>query len=303
MVLLVLLGIVFLAAMFPTFRCALFNPHHVVHYSVKDVYYYFKHKKYNNAPFGYIRCFVASLNYAFGAGKTLYGVHEIIALYRKYNGLDVWCDKRKKFVKQRILVLSNVEFKTIPYVFFESLKQFSDLADNVWDYDLKNDTLTVTYAVCDEASSQMNSRAFKSNFNPRFIEKLLTSRHFHASFYLTSQSFDMIDKLMREVVTTVVSCAKLWRFQRYAYYSPRELENATNEGMIQPLKRGCWFIRDKDYLAYDTHAVVETLKKSIETGDMLSDQEILALMGDTDSDVAAVQNFSRKYRRRHKRMN
>lgn len=299
---LVFLGIIFILLWFPIARCAVSNPHNVIYYGVKDVFMYFKHKDYNNAPYGYIQCFVAAINYAFGAGKTLFGVHEIIALYRKYNGLKVWCNRRKKYVRQRILVLSNVEFKTIPYVYLESLKQFVDLSETIDKYDDEHDTLTVTYAVCDEASSQMNSRAFKSNFDPLFIKTLLTSRHFRASFYLTSQRFDMIDKLMRECVTTVVSCAKLWRFQRYSYYSPQELENATNEVLIQPLKRGCWFITDRDYLAYDTHAFVGNLKKACESGDMMSETEILQMLGSTDSDMAAVNKPSRRYKRQHKKL-
>ena len=297
------IALVMLLIFFPTVTvCGLTNPHLVIYYAVKDVYFYFKYKKYNNAPYGYIRCFVAAINYAFGAGKTLFGVHEIIALYRKYNGLQVWCDRRKKFVRQRIYILSNVDFKTIPSVPFESLKQFVDLSKTIDEYDDLHDTLTVTYAVCDEASSQMNSRAFKSNFDPLFIKTLLTSRHFRASFYLTSQRFDMIDKLMRECVTTVVSCAKLWRFQRYSYYSPQELENATNEVMIKPLKRGCWFIQDKDYLAYDTHAFVEDLRKACENGDMIPESEILMMLGKTDSDIDAVTNPSKKYKKVRKRM-
>jgi len=299
--LIIMFGVLLL--FFPTVTlCGINSLHLVIYYAVKDVYFYFKHKKYNNAPYGFIICFVAAVNYAFGAGKTLFGVHGIIDLYRKYNGLQVWCDRRKKFVTQRIYILSNVEFKTIPSVPFESLKQFVDLSDTIDHFDDLNDTLTVTYAVCDEASSQMNSRAFKSNFDPLFIKTLLTSRHFRASFYLTSQRFDMIDKLMRECVTTVVSCAKLWRFQRYSCYSPQELENATNEVMIKPLRSGCWFIQDKDYLAYDTHACVDDLKKACENGDMMSESEILSMLGKTDSDVDAVINPSKRYKKVRKRM-
>lgn len=299
----ILFGIAFLAAVFPTFRCALTNPHHVAEYSVKDIYNYFKYKKYNNCPYGYIRALCADKSLTFGCGKTLSSVHEIIHLYRKYNGLEVWCDRREKFVKQRILVLSNVEFKTIPYVHFESLQQYSDLSENVFDYDDANDTLTVCLAVCDEAGSQMNSRFFKSNFDPRFIKDILSIRHFYSAFYLTSQAFDMIDKLLRTVVNTVITCDKLWRFQRYSVYIAKELENATNPDMIKPIRRGCWFIQDKDYLAYDTHARIASLQKAYRDGDMASPEEVLALLGDTGSDVAAVQNFSKKYKRRHMRMN
>lgn len=296
-------GVAVLMIYSPLIRCAITNPHLLTYYGSKDSYEYFKYKRYNEAPYGTIRCYVAGIGYAFGAGKTLFGVHEIINLYRQYNGLEVWCSRRQKFVRQRIFILSNVEFKTIPYEDFSSLKKFVDLSENIDDYDDLHDCLTVTYAVCDEASSQMNSRAFKSNFDPLFIKTLLTCRHFKASLFLTTQRFQMIDKLMRECVTTVVSCRKLWRFMRYAEYDPQELENAANETMIEPLKRGCWFVRDRDYLAYDTHACVADLKKACENGDMMSPEEILAMLGSTESDVAAVTNFSRKYKRRHKKMN
>ena len=52
----------------------------------------------------------------------------------------IWLDK------SIILFLSNVEFKTVPYVHFESLKQFVDLSNIIEDYDNEHDTLTVTYA-------------------------------------------------------------------------------------------------------------------------------------------------------------
>lgn len=298
-----LFGVAFLAICFPTFRCGLFNLHFVAGYSVKDIYYYFKHKEYNKCPYGYIQALCADKSISFGCGKTLMSTHKIVDLYRRYNGLEVWCDERKKFVRQRILVLSNYHFKTIPYVPFESLQQYSDIAANVVAYDEEHDTFTVCLAVCDEAGSQMNSRDFKSNFDPRFIQDILSLRHFHSAFFVTSQAFDMIDKLLRTVVNTVITCDKLWRFQRYCVYSARELENATNPDMIKPIKRGCWFIHDKDYNAYDTHERINTLIKAYKNNRMASPEEVLAALGDTGSDVAAVQNFNRKYLRRHKRIN
>ena len=64
-------------------RCALSNPLKTIINGCRDLYFYFKHKKYNEAEYGFIKCFVASVGYAFGAGKTLFGVHELIHLYRK----------------------------------------------------------------------------------------------------------------------------------------------------------------------------------------------------------------------------
>ena len=303
MAFLALFGVAFLAVCFPVFRCVLFNLRKTIVNGCKDAYKYFRYKEYNNADFGYIRCYTAASGRAFGSGKTLSAVADIVKMYNRYNDKLVWCRRRKKFVRQRIYILSNVEFKAVPYVHMDSLKQFVNVSDWIDKYDDDNDTLTITLALCDEASSQMNSRSYKDNFDPLFISTLLTSRHFRASFYLTSQKFFMIDKLMRSCVSTVYATNKLWRFQRYNVYDAVELENATNENMLQPLRRGCWFVTNKDYAAYDTHACVGMLKKACENGDMMTEAEILAQLGSTDSDVAAVQNFSRKYRRKHKRMN
>lgn len=302
MEILIFLVVILILLWFPIVRCAIGNLHKVSFYGVKDIFLYFKEKRGNNAPYGYIRCYTAGHGRAFGSGKTLMSVHDIVTYYNRYNGKTVWCRRRKKFVRQRVYVLANVDFLSIPSVHMDSLKDFVDVSDWVDAYDDEHDTLTITIAFCDEASSQMNSRDYKSNFDPLFLSTLLTSRHFRASFYLTSQKFFMVDKLMRSCVSTVYSTDKLWRFQRYSVYDADELENATNELMIQPLRKGCWFVTNKDYAAYDTYACVGKLKKDCETGNRYSEAEILQMLGSTDSDIAAVNKPSRSYKRQHKKM-
>lgn len=287
---------------FPALREALFHPVKVVKNCAVDIYKYFKYKKYNEAPFGYIRCYCAKSGKAFGAGKTLMATHDIVELFERYDGKPVWCERRKKFVTQRINILSNVALATVPYVHFESLAQFVALSENIQRIDDENDTLTVTIALIDEASSQLNSRAFKSNFNAEFIQSLLTSRHFRASLLLTSQTFDMVDKLMRSCVSSVYVMNKIWRFQRYDIYDPRDMEKAGTETALQPMYRGCWFIENKAFENYDTYETVKTLQKAFESGDMLSDEEILTLRGEGSSDMDAVDKLNKKYMRRSKRM-
>ena len=80
---------------------------------------------------------------------------------------------------------------------------------------------------------------------------------------------------MRDVTHTVIQCHKVWRFQLWSSYDAWEMENATNAEMIRPLRRGLWFVHDKDYCAYDTLAIVDNLKKKFEEGDILSDAEII----------------------------
>ena len=45
-----------------------------------------------------------------------------------------------------------------------------------------------------------------------------------------------------------------------------------------------FLIKDKDYNAYDTLAVVDKLKKSVDDGDMMSEEEILQMRGDMNPD-------------------
>ena len=108
----------------------------------------------------------------------------------------------------------------------------------------------------------MNSRSFKDNFNAYFLNTLLCCRHYHISFYGSAQRFQHVDKLLRDVTHTVIQCNKVWRFQLWASYDAWEMENATNAEMIRPLRRGLWFVRDRDYNAYDTLAVVDNLQRN-----------------------------------------
>ena len=182
-----------------------------------------------------------------------------------------------------------------------SLAQFVQWTDQVHEYDMEHDTLTVTYMLIDEASSQLNSRAFKSNFDPYFISRLLTSRHVRASIVLTSQRSGMVDKLMRDCTHLYIGCKKLWRFQMLNYYDAYEIENAQTPTLVAPLRRACWFVHDSAFANYDTYASVQSLKKSCQSGDMLSEAEIVALQATPETNMDNVMRPSRRWRRRWNR--
>lgn len=277
MIFLIVIALLIGLAMFPTLRCVVFHPFLTIRYGLRDGWNYFARKGYNNAPYGQIFCYIANSSTSFGCGKTLSATDFIVSLYRDFDGKIVWCRQRNKFVTQKIKVISNVDFLTIPYERLTSLSQFVKWTDKVWEVDQENNTLTVTYMVIDEASSQLNSRAFKSNFDPYFIARLLTSRHVHASIILTSQRSGMVDKLMRDCCHMYIGCDKLWRLQRLNYYDAYEIENAQTPSLVQPIRRTCWFVKDSAFANYDTYASVQALRKSCEEGDMLSEEEILAL--------------------------
>lgn len=282
-----LVGCLFVFLLFasPLFRCAVGHPVAVVHNAAVDLWQYIRHRQFDLCRTGELVAYVG----LFGKGKTLSAVHKVVGMYQRYNGKRVWCLRRHKFVTQRVKVLSNVEL-SIPYEKLISLEQIVLSAERNRQFDDKMNTLTVTLVLGDEFSVQMNSRNFKSNISPLFLNTLLTCRHYHISLFYTAQRFGHVDALLRQVTSYVVSCDKVWRFQQLALYDAWEMENASDPTAIQPRQRTCWFVKDADYAAYDTLACVGNLKKSVDAGDMMSDAEILALQCNQPGDMSQVQH-------------
>ena len=295
MIYLLIFGFVLVYFVSPAFRCCVGHPLNSIRYAVLDLVEYFRMKYFNLCPTGALDIFCGY----FGSGKTLSAVHKVVGLYNRYDGLTVWDRRQKKFVKQRILILSNVSL-SVPYVPLEGLAQVVAASKVNAGYDDEHGTLTVTIVLMDELSVQMNSREFKSNFNAYFLNTLLCCRHYHISFYGTSQRFAHCDKLLRDVTHNVVQCKKIWRFQVLSWYDAWQLENAQNPELVQPVKISAWFVRNADYAAYDTLAVVGNLEKSFSEGDMLSEAEILANQVPGSGDLDRVTKPSRKLKRLRK---
>ena len=272
------------------FRIAFFHPFKTVYNAVKDLYKYIKYHKWNNLKTGELRCYVG----LFGKGKTLSAVHYVVKKYNQYNDKKVYDFDRGKWVTQRVHIISNVEL-ALPYEKFVSLSQIVSVAEKMRAYDNEHDTLTVTLVLGDEFSVQLNSRSFKTNIDPLFLNTLLTCRHHHISLIYTSQRFNHVDALLRQVTSTVITCNKCWRFMVHGSYDAYELENASDPTMVKPLARFGWFVEDKDYNAYDTLACVGNLTKSCKEGDMLSESEILALQCNTPDNMENVSNPSKHY--------
>ena len=288
---------VFVLVVSPTIRCAYFHPFSLVYNGVRDLYNYIRRKEYNLCGTGELVAYTG----LFGKGKTLSAVHRVVSAYRQYDGKKVWCPRRKKIVSQRVKVISNVAL-TIPYEDFISLEQIVLAAERNKEYDDEHGTLTVTLVLGDEFSVQMNSRNFKTNIDPLFLNTILTCRHYYISLYYTAQRFGHVDALLRQVTSYVVDCDKLWRFQRQNLYDAWDLENATNTQLITPMSRRCWFVLDRDYEAYNTLACVGNLKKAMKEGDMMSEEEILKLQQNTqDSNMEGVSRPSRRWLRNKRR--
>lgn len=300
MVIIVIIAFLFLLVMFPTFRCAVSHPIALVVNGCRDIVQYYKHKEFNVCHTGELVAYTG----LFGKGKTLSAVHRVVAAYHQYDGKKVWCPRRKKLVTQRVKVISNVKLN-IPYEDFVSLEQIVLDAERKQAYDDANDTLTVTLVLGDEFSVQMNSRSFKTNIDPLFLNTILTCRHYYISLYYTAQRFSHVDALLRQVTSYVVECDKMWRFQRLNYYDAWDMENATSGQLLTPIARRCWFVLNKDYAAYNTLACVGNLKKSMKEGDMMTEDEILKLQQNTqqvnmDGVTKPSRRWTRSKRRQHK---
>lgn len=280
------------------FRNLVLHPFSTIFYTIADICDYFIHKKWRNAKYGFIDAYIG----LFGKGKTLSAVRRVVRMYKKYNNKKVWCSRRKKWVTQVVHVISNVELQGIPYTKFIRLSQLVQIADIIEMVDDINDTLTVTIVLGDEFSVQLNSRAFKTNIDPLFLNTILTCRHFHMGLIYTAQRFGHVDALLRQVTQSVINCVKCWRTEVQEVYDAWELENASSPTMVRPRKRYGWFIRNKDFNAYDTFATVGNLSKSCQEGDMLSQTEILQLQMGATTDANNILHPSRKYRRMRKKM-
>lgn len=279
-------------------RTLVLHPVHTIHYSVADLYNYIKRLQWHEMNYGYIKAYVG----LFGKGKTLSAVHDVVGQYKHYNNKKVWCKRRKKFVTQKVHIISNVDLTGVPYEKFVSLSQIVKVAQEVTTKDDENDTLTVTIALADELSVQMNSRNFKTNIDALFLNTILTCRHYHLGFVYTAQRFGHVDALLRQVTSVVISCNKIWHVQCLSYYDAWEMENASSPTMLTPLRRTGFFVTSNDFNAYDTFACVGNLAKSCAEGDMLSEQEILALQCNNGANMDNVMSPSRKYRKTRKKM-
>lgn len=204
-------------------------------------------------------------------------------------------------VLQKVHIISNVHLNGVPYEELTSLSQVVCCARRNKKIDDENNTRTVVLVLLDEASSQLNSRNFKSNIDADFLNTLITSRHFHMSLLYTSQKFKLVDALLRSVTQNCISCHKTWRFMVQEFYNADDMEYASDPTLVKPISRRGWFVKDSDYNAYDTLATVDKLKKAVDENDMMSEAEILEMRGAINPDNDLIVNGSRKMRKFRKK--
>lgn len=279
MILFVFILLIFILYVYSVgFRLFLEKPVRFISYIPKDIFYYFtRYKNIPKKPF--INVYVG----LFGSGKTLSAVHDVVSFYNQYNDKRVYDDRIDQYVTQKVFILSNVHLNDVPYRKFHSLQQLVNIGRWRHHTDAKKRQRTITIVLGDEFSVQMNSRSFKTNIDPLFLNALLTSRHALVhGFYLTSQRFEHMDALLRQVTSSVIECKKVWRIQKNDYYDAYQREHVSRPEELRPVERTGWFVRDVDLHRYDTLAVVENLSKSCSEGDMISQREIIENLGSRD---------------------
>ena len=292
MILIIFIPIIIFCIISVVFRTCLFHPIKTLYYSIVDIYNYFRQHKYDAMQTGKLICYTA----LFGGGKTLSCVHYVKSLYERYNDKVIFDVERQKFVTQKIHIISNVDLD-IPFERFTSLSQVVRVADRFKEIDDINDTLTCTVVLGDEFSVQMNSRNFKTNIDPLFLNTLLTCRHHHIMLIYNAQRFSHVDALLRQVTTYVVECRKVWRVVVQTTYDAYTLENSSDPTTVKSLGVNGWFVTDRDFDAYDTLACVGNLKRSYDQDDMLSEIEIINKNATQNYDIGKYKRLGKIFKK------
>lgn len=272
---------------FPSFRCVINHPFLTVYYMIKDIYKYFRYCRWREYKhYGYLTIF----NGLFGKGKTLSSVFYARRVYQKYNGKKVYDFKEKKWKIQYIHIVSNVHITDIPYIQLQSLYDILEIVKN-------NDGVSVWLICVDEMSTQVNSREYKTNFTTDLLNVLLTCRHYRLEIIGSSQRFNHVDALVRQVTSSAIECNKFWRILRWDIYNAWTIENTSDITKVKPLKTKTIFIQDKDFESYDTTACVENFKENVLSGKHLTDMEILEFQNQQAEQYNELQ-LKKRYRKK-----
>ena len=265
----------------PFVRFVLTNFHHLAWqfwWSTKD---HFKYHRANECPeYGMIDCYCG----LFGQGKTKQAVKRVTEIYKHYNGLEIWDAERQEWITQEIKVFSNVKLSAIPYVEFTSMQQMVDCMGTNYG--------VINLFLIDEASVVFNSREYKENFNTLALNTILTSRHHKIGIILTSQRFNHLDALLRQVTSTVIQCRyfPFLHIQRMIYYNAWDLECSKNPELCQKLKTEYQYTSGLIYSYYDTFAMVGKVQKECLEKEYVTDAETIENIGDNVYDKSATNS-------------
>ena len=182
------MAIIFIFAISKLFRCIVFNLHNIGIYSVKDLFVYFKEKKWNDFDLYGIDMYIGM----FGKGKTLSLVHTASSIYNRYG--------------DSVCFLSNIHLQNIPYIKLVNFEQLVEIGEN------PPEGVKGFVIIIDEISSVLSHRNY-ANFPLDLLPVLMQQRKLKMKCLCTAQRYFMVDKIWRSITTNVIDCNKYWRFE------------------------------------------------------------------------------------------
>lgn len=287
-----------LAYLLPSFRYALGNLDLLISSLIVNTVNCFRYKQYNMPDnfIGTIDCYVADSRKVFGCCKTLSAVKQARYLYQRFDGVSAYDYKCQNphWVTWQVRVISNVDIVGVPTIPFRSLNQLVELSSEDCDG-------IFTVVVMDECNAIMNSRNFKSNFqNEDQIKSIVTCRHNNIHMMLVGQRFEYLDKLIRSLADRVIMCRhySIFNTVRHKVFIAAELDKAINPDLVKCVSTRYRYLFRSDYDSYDTKALVE----SVAHDDSVSSVELVALKGDTSSDLVGGRSLSAKGKKLRKKV-
>lgn len=297
MILVLFLGLVVGYIFIIPVRLVIQHPILTVKYAFVDLFKYFKYKKFNNYKTGKFDCYDARQGVVFGSGKTLSCVYQVRKDFYRYNNKPVYDFSRKKWVTQKVKILTNLTLNNLPYEKLTNLGQILAICERYLEFDKENDTLTCILVLIDECQNQLHCRSFKDNLSPLMLKSLTECRHYNMSIIYDCPRFSQVDALLRQCTSNNIKNRKIWRFQCQTIFDACDVENASNLGQIKPLGKAGFFIEDDLFAEYNTKEIIDNLVKAKDRGDFLTDEEILQLQCNQDKDNLAIGHKSSSYRR------
>lgn len=265
--------IIFALVISPLARCIVKNLHRIGLYSLLDVINYIRLQKWKEFNCYGIDMFIGM----FGHGKTLSMTHRARILYEAFG--------------DNLRFISNYKLNDIPYIPLINFNQLVDLGEE------EDSKYIGTVVLIDEIENVLSHRNF-ANFPLALLHTLTQQRKKKVYIMCSAQRFFMVDKLFRSITTNVIDCNKYWRFQHCCFYDAWDLENAMNYNMIKRISNNWWFVRNKDFMSYDTSEMVK--KNTAEN--FISNDEALVRKGlDSMVNSDAVVHQSRKYKKLNKK--
>lgn len=255
---------------FPLIKCIIFNLHRTVLYAFLDIYMWFKLKKWKDFNLYGISMYIGM----FGHGKTLSMTHQARLIYEKFG--------------DSVRFISNYKLNGIPYIPLINFNQLVDLGEE------EDNRYVGTVVLIDEIENVLSHRNF-ANFPLPLLHMLTQQRKKKVFILCSAQRFFMVDKLWRSITTNVYNCNKYWRFQHIEQYDAWDLEQSMNYQNIKRNSNVWWFVRNTDYLSYDTS---EMVKKST-AEDFISNDDALVRKGlDAMSNIDGIEHKSRSLKKK-----